>query len=61
MAVLIRSVTITPKELYTGESFKISVKAEEPTWNNIKTEFAGWEKVKAEFESWNKVKDFDTK
>lgn len=61
MAVLIRNVTITPRELYVGESFKVSVKAEEPTWNNIKTGFGSWEKVKAGFENWNRVKDFDTK
>lgn len=61
MAVLIRSVTITPKELYIGESFKISVKAEEPAWNNIKTEFGSWEKVKTGFENWQEVKGFDTK
>lgn len=61
MAVLIRNVTITPKELYTGESFKVSVKAEEPTWNSVKAEFGSWEKVKAGFENWQKVKGFDTK
>ncbi len=61
MAVLIRSVTITPKELYTGESFKVSVKAEEPTWNSVKAEFGSWEKVKAGFENWQELRDFDTK
>ena len=61
MAVLIRNVIITPKELYTGESFKVSVKAEEPTWNSVKAEFSRWEKIKAGFENWQKVKEFDTK
>lgn len=61
MAVLIRNVTITPKVLYIGETFKISVKAEEPTWNSVKAEFGSWEKVKAEFENWQKVKGLDTK
>lgn len=61
MAVLIRNVIITPKELYTGESFKVSVKAEEPTWNSVKAEFSSWEKIKAGFENWQKVKEFDTK
>ena len=54
MAVLIRNVIITPKELYTGESFKVSVKAEEPTWNSVKAEFGSWERVKAEFENWRR-------
>lgn len=61
MAILIRSVTITPNELKTGEAFFISVRVEEPTWNLIKNEFQRWNEVKTNFVNWQTLKNFSKK
>ena len=61
MAILIRSVTIAPNELMTGEPFFISARVEEASWNLIKNEYQNWNEVKSNFENWNTLKNFNEK
>ena len=58
MAVRINSVTITPVELKVGQSFFISINAEEPSWETLKTELSNWSKVRDDFITWENVKNF---
>lgn len=58
MAISIKSVIITPNELSVGESFFISVKAEEPKWNDLKNELTSWGETRRCFTNWSAVKDF---
>ena len=58
MAVLIKTITISPSEVKVGQSFTIQVYAEEATWNTVKNDLQNWNEVKQSFNSWNKVKDF---
>lgn len=61
MSILIRSVTITPNELKTGEPFLISAKVEEATWNLVKREYQNWDEVKSSYENWEALKNFNEK
>lgn len=61
MSILIKSVTITPNELYTGQSFKISAKVEEVSWNLIKNDLNNWQSVRDGFTDWNSIKNFTRK
>ena len=57
MSILIKSVTLTPNELYIGQSFKISVKVEDTSWDEIKNNFNNWQSIKDEFSNWDSVKN----
>lgn len=59
MAVRIKSVTITPKEVAVGQSIFISVNAYEPNWDSLKTEFPDWEQVSSRFDTWENVKNYN--
>ena len=61
MSILIKSLTITPNELYTGQSFTISAKVEEVSWNLIKNDLNNWQSVKDGFTDWNSLKNFTRK
>lgn len=58
MAILIKSVTITPNELTAGHSFFISVNVDETKWENLRSELQSWGETRRSFKNWQAVKDF---
>ena len=59
MSLFIREVTISPTHLKTGESFYVSAKIEEITWESVKTTFHSWAEVRARFKDWEALKNWE--
>jgi len=59
MSLFIREVTISPNSLKTGESFYVSARIEEITWETLKDTFHNWAEVRARFKDWEAVRNFE--
>lgn len=58
MAVSIKTITITPNTVNVGEQIKITVKAEDISWESIKTDFKSWNEVKTTLANWRSVLNY---
>lgn len=58
MSLLIKSVTITPNAVNTGEPVFISAIIEESKWSNLKDDFPSWGEVGLSFADWEAVKNY---
>ena len=58
MSLFIREITISPNTLKTGESFYVSAKVEEITWESVKNTFQNWGEVRRSFADWEAVRDW---
>lgn len=58
MSLFIREITISPNSLKTGESFYVSAKVEEVSWESVKTTFTSWGEVRRSFKDWEAVKNW---
>lgn len=55
MSIQFNQITITPSQLYVGESFFISVSVGKSRWVNVKNNFSNWEGVKNHFTNWRNL------